>query len=398
MPETADVVIIGAGVFGLALGFELSRLRRQRIVVLEQRYAGSGATGRNIGRVRTSQFSADLAVFAKSAFAKHAQLSDELGANTLFWRPGYALVFYEHDEMTHIDAIASMLSGLGLAPEVHRGPAVMERLPILQGGDMPIGCLIRPDAAVHHDALLYAYRRAVARAGVDIRERQPVIRVIQQAGRIAGVETPSGAIAAPIVVNATGGWSRAVSALAGVKVPNVPLRREVVVSDSWKPMMDTMITFYRPLEGWFHQTLRGEVVMGVVHPDQRPGLDLRASDTHLFRVAHHLLRKAPRLGHLRVVRQWAGTYDMTPDRKPMMGPVSALRGFVQANGDNGRGIALIPYLAELLAQWLETDTRPEALAAFDANRYEGREDTPVVVGDYYAAYGTNAEGEPSVAH
>lgn len=398
MSDTADVIIIGAGIFGLALAFELGRLRRRKIIVLEQRYAGSGATGRNIGRVRTSQFSEDLAVLARSAFAKHAQLSDELGANTLFWRPGYALVFYEDDEMMHIDAIASMLSGLGLVSEVHRGASVVKRLPILSGGEMPIGCLIRPDAAVHHDALLYAYRDALAKGGVEIRERQPVIRVIQQAGRIAGVETSSGAVAAPIVVNATGGWSRHTSALAGIKVPNVPLRREVVVSDSWKPLMDTMITFYRPLEGWFHQTLRGEVVMGVVHPDQPAGLDLGATDTHLFRVAHHLLRKAPRLGHLRVVRQWGGTYDMTPDRKPMIGPVRTLPGFVQANGDNGRGIALIPYLAELLAQWLETGTRPEALAAFDANRYEGREDTPVVVGDYYAAYRKNTEAEPTVAH
>jgi sarcosine oxidase subunit beta len=386
MSDTADVVIIGAGLFGLALGFELMRLRRQKIIVLEQRYTGSGATGRNIGRVRTSQFSEDLAMLAKSAFAKHGRLSDELGANTLFWRPGYALVFYEEDETSQIDAIASMLSGLGLDPEVHRGEAVVRRLPILQGGDTPVGCLIRPDAAVHHDALLYAYRAAIARAGVDIREREAVTRIVRRGESIEGVETESGTIAAPIVVNATGGWSRDVSALADVKVPNVPLRREVVVSDSWKPLMDTMITFYRPLEGWFHQTLRGEVVMGVVHPDQTPGLDLTATDTHLFRVAKHLLRKAPRLGHLRVVRQWGGTYDMTPDRKPMIGPMRIRTGFVQANGDNGRGIALIPYLAELLALWLETGSRPEALASFDANRYEGREDTPVVVGDYYAAY------------
>jgi len=397
MSDTADVVIVGAGLFGLALAWELGRMGRHKIIVLEQRYAGSGATGRNIGRVRTSQFSEDLAIFARSAFAKHAQLSDELGANTLFWRPGYALVFYDDDEMTHIDTIASMLTRLGLAPEVHRGDAVVTRLPILQGGEQPVGCLIRPDAAVHHDALLYAYRRAVEKAGVEIRERQPILAIRHHAGRVGGVQTLAGDIAAPLVVNATGGWSRQVSALAGLKVPNVPLRREVVVSDSWKPLMDTMITFYRPLEGWFHQTLRGEVVMGVVHPDQPPGLDLGASDAHLFRVAHHLLRKAPRLGHLRVVRQWGGTYDVTPDRKPMIGPVRTLPGFVQANGDNGRGIALIPYLAELLASWIVDGSRPEALAAFDANRYEGREDTPVVVGDYYAAY-RKSQAESATTH
>jgi sarcosine oxidase subunit beta len=160
------------------------------------------------------------------------------------------------------------------------------------------------------------------------------------------------------------------------------------VTDSWQPLMRDMVTFYRPLEGWFHQTLRGEVVMGVVDPEEPQGLSHEATEGHLYRIGQYLLPKAPKLGALRAVRQWAGVYDMTPDRKPMIGPLDALPGFVQANGDNGRGIALIPYLAELLAAWLDTGERPAALAAFDANRYAGREETPVSIGDYYAAYRT----------
>jgi sarcosine oxidase subunit beta len=388
MTDRADIVIIGGGVFGLALAWELTRFRRRRVVVLEKNFSGAGASGRNIGRVRTSQFTRELAVFAKAAFAKHMSLADELRANTLFWRPGYALVFYDEDELSEIDSICSMLEGLGLPPELHRGANVVRRLPILAGGETPLGCLIRPDAVVHHDALIYAYRRAVLKAGVELREKTEVTGFVVRADRIAGVETNRGAIAAPMVINASGGWSREISALAGLRVPNVPLRREVLVSDAWQPLMDTMITFYRPSEGWFHQTLRGEVVMGVVDPDERAVLEQSATDAHLFRAAKYILRKAPRLGHVRIVRQWAGVYDMTPDRKPMIGPVRTLAGFAQANGDNGRGIALIPYLAELLARWLDTGERPEAVAAFDANRYEGREDTPVVVGDYYAAYRT----------
>lgn len=386
MSERADIVIVGAGIFGLALAFELGRTRRRCIVVLEQHFSGSGATGRNIGRVRTSQFTPELAALARSAFAKHVGLADELGANTLFWRPGYALVFYDEDELSQVDSICHMLEGLNLRAEFHRGSDVIQRLPILAGGEEPVGCLIRPDAVVHHDALLYAYRRAVHRLGVEVRERCRVTAILRNGSEMRGVDTNAGSIETSMVINATGGWSREISALAGVKVPNVPLRREVVVTDAWQPLMDTMITFYRPLEGWFHQTLRGEVVMGVVHPDEPQALEHRATDAHLFRVARHVLRKAPRLGHLRVVRQWGGVYDMTPDRKPMIGPVNAIPGFIQANGDNGRGIALIPYLAELLARWIDTGVRPQTLEPFDVNRYEGREDTPVVVGDYYAAY------------
>jgi len=382
----ADIVIVGGGIFGLSLAVELSLLGHRGIEVIEQKHVGYGATSRNIGRIRTSQFNLELATFAREAFAKHTRLADQLGANALFWTPGYALVFYDEDEMKHIDGICSMLSGIGQPAELLRGDAVVDRLPVLRGGEAPVGTLIRPDASVHHDALLYAYRRKAAQLGVSVRERCTVTGICREAGRVTGVQLADDQMRAPVVVNACGGWSNQISALAGVRVPNVALRREVLVTDAWSPLMSTMITFYRPIEGWFHQTLRGEFVIGAVHPHEPQGMNMDASDVHLARVATHVLRKAPRLGSARVVRQWAGVYDMTPDRLPMVGPAPGLEGFYQANGDNGRGIALIPYLSELLARWIHGGERPAQLAMFDPSRYLGREDTPVVTGDYYAAY------------
>jgi sarcosine oxidase subunit beta len=246
--------------------------------------------------------------------------------------------------------------------------------------------LIRPDAAVHHDAILNGYRKVCEQYGIEIRENVDVVGIELSGGRVSAVTTSDGTISTPIVVNAAGGWSREVSKLAGVAVPNAPLRREVIVTESAQPFMDTMITFYRPIEGWFHQTLRGETVIGVVDPEEPLGLDMSASREHLVRVAEQIQDKAPSLMALRVVRQWGGVYDMTPDRKSMVGPVASVPGFVQINGDNGRGIAVIPYIAECLAEWLDTNTRPPALEIFDANRFAGREDMPVVMGDYYAAY------------
>lgn len=386
MSERADAVVIGGGIMGLALSVELRRLGARRIVVLERRYVGSGATSRNIGRVRTSQFSPDLARFAAAAFSKHLRLADELGANTLFWRPGYALVFYDAEELTPIGEVRRSLRELGMEPEYHEGRAVQRRLPVLDGGEQPRACLIRPDGVVHHDALVFGYRRAALRLGVEIREGVTVRAIETAGGSVRGVVTDTGEIRTDLVINAAGGWSREVSAMAGLKVPNTPLRREAIVTESSRPFMDTMISFYRPLEGWFHQTLRGEIVAGVVHPQEPPGLEHRASPAALGRIAHHILRKAPRLAGLRVVRQWAGVYDVTPDRKAMIGPATGLSGFIQANGDNGRGIAFTPYIAELLAGWIDGGARPAVLEPFDPSRYDGREETPVQQGDYYAAY------------
>ena len=384
--ERADAVIIGGGIAGLAMAWELRKRRPRRIIVLERRFSGYGSSMRNIGRVRAMQLTPELARIAIAAQAKHAGLSRELGRNTLFWRAGYALVLYEAEELEMMRGVQSMLRELGLKTELAVGAKAVQRLPILEGGAPPAGALIRPDASVHHDAAMFAYRRACLAAGIELREGAEVSEVLSAAGRVAGVIAAGSEIAAPLVINAAGAWSAALSAKAGVTVPNRPLRRQALVTEPSRPFMRTMISFYRPVEGWFHQTLRGEVVMGVVPADEPVGTDLSASAGSLGRTARGILAKAPRLSSLRVVRQWAGLYDVTPDRKPMVGPVSALPGFVQLNGCNGRGFALFPVLAELLARWIDEGSRPDLLAPFEADRFAGQEQAPVTVGDYYAGY------------
>jgi glycine/D-amino acid oxidase-like deaminating enzyme len=386
MARRADIVIIGGGVTGLALAWELGRRGKREILVLERRYCGAGGSARNVGRIRAMQLTETLAIFAIAARAKHARLADELGANTLYWRAGYGWVLYGEDEMERMAGTRDMLRGLGLRPELVGGAETLRRLPILAGGDRPAGALMHDDAIVHHDAVMSAYRAACRRAGVAVEEGSEVVEALRSGPQIVGVRTQIGEIRAPVVVNATGGWSGAVSALAGVATPNRPIRREALVMEPVQPHMSAAITFYRPSEGWFNQTLRGETVAGCIDPEEPLDLNFAASPESLGRTARIVLAKAPRLGNLRVVRQWAGVYDMTPDRLPMVGPVRALPGFVQANGCNGRGFLLGPLIGQLLAAWLDSGERPALLDAFDANRFEGRDEAQVRTGDYYAGY------------
>ena len=386
MTAPADVIIVGAGIAGLSLAVELARLGRREIVVLERRFSGAGGSGRNVGRIRAMQLTEELARFAIAAQAKHARLADELGANTLFWRAGYGWVLYEDAELERMAGVCDMLHGLGLKPELIGSAETLRRLPVLEGGEPPAGALMHRDAIVHHDAVLYAYRAAARRLGVRLLEGTEALEVLTGGGEVAGIRTSAGDIRGPIVVNAAGGWSGAFSAKAGIPIPNTPLRREALVTEAAQPFMRAAITFYRPREGWFNQTLRGELVAGCLAPAEEPGVNLGATARSLGRTARTILAKAPRIGHLRVVRQWAGVYDMTPDRKPFVGPTSRLKGFIQANGCNGRGFLLGPLIGELLARWLDRGARPVLLAGFDADRFEGREDLKVETGDYYAGY------------
>ena len=114
------------------------------------------------------------------------------------------------------------------------------------------------------------------------------------------------------MLNGAGGWSSRLNELAGVNAPNRPLRREVLVTAPLRRTIEAAVTFYRPTEGWFNQTLRGEIVMGVVDPDEPAGVDQGSSWAFLRRTAAMMIRKAPALADVSVIRQWAGMYDICP--------------------------------------------------------------------------------------
>lgn len=386
MGDHSAYAIVGAGITGLALAWELSRRGVEDVIVVDRAYSGAGDSGRNVGRVRAMQLTAELASFALAAQRKHARLPDEIGANTLFWRAGYAWVLYDGEEMERMGAALSMLRELRIPARLVGPDGALRRLPILRGGERPAGAMIGHDAIVHHDAVMYGYRSALRRTRVRLWERREVTGLLREGDAVTGIALRDGEVRAGTVVNAAGGWANEVSAMAGLRIPNAPVRREVLVTEPARPFLGPAITFYRPVEGWFNQTLRGELVAGVVDPAEPTGMNYESSFAFLRRTASVLVRKAPRLGHLHVIRQWAGIYDMTPDRKPLVGPTIAAPGFVQANGYSGRGFALAPLVAELLAGWLETGRRPDAFAPFDPDRFAGRDVDVTLAPDYYAGY------------
>lgn len=199
--------------------------------------------------------------------------------------------------------------------------------------------------------------------------------------------TKGATLACEVVVNAAGGLAGAMSARFGVPIPIRPLRREVLVTVPSRPFMTPAVTFYRPQEGWFNQTLRGELVAGVVDPDEPDGMSELSSLAFLVRTTRMLMQKAPRLGALRVIRQWAGVYEITPDRGPLVGAHAGVPGLYSLSGWSGRGILLSPLCAELLASEIMGAPRSALLAPFGADRFVGHDVslTPTST-DYYGTY------------
>jgi sarcosine oxidase, subunit beta len=391
LPQTADVVIVGAGITGLAFARELAARGIHDVVIVERGYPGGGATGRNVARIRAMQLTEELTHVARACQAKYDRMGEELGFNVLFYRLGYAWVLYDADEVERMRSIVEMHHRIGVASRLLSPGDTLRRLPILRGGEPVAGSVFHDDAIVHHDAVVWAHLEHLARTGVRVVLDTTVRAIVRDERGVAGVGTDRGRIATRAVVNATDGWSTELNAMAGVSAPNRPVRREVLVTAPIRRSIEAAVTFYRPQEGWFNQTLRGEVVMGVVDPDEPAGVDQRSSWDFLRRTATLMARKAPALADVTVIRQWAGMYDVSPDHQPLVGPTRQLAGWWQANGWSGRGMLLAPYLAELLAERFVTGATPVHLAMFDPDRFDPAAPTSDDQADYYARYASRTD-------
>lgn len=386
LPAAADVVIIGAGIAGLAFARELTARGLRDVVIVERGYPGGGATGRNVARIRAMQLTEELTHIARACQDKYDRMSEELGFNVLFYRLGYAWVLYEADEVERMRTIVEMHHRIGVASRLLSPDDTLRRLPILRGGEPVAGAVLNDDAIVHHDAVVWAHLEHLARRSVRVVPGTTVRAISRDDDGVAAVETDRGRIATRAVLNAAGGWSADLNALAGVSAPNRPIRREVLVTAPLRRTIEAAVTFYRPNEGWFNQTLRGEIVMGVVDPAEASGVEQRSSWDFLRRTATLMTHKAPGLADVAVIRQWAGMYDISPDHQPLVGPTRQLDGWWQANGWSGRGMLLAPYLTELLAERFVTGVTPERLAMFDPDRFRSDTGPDGDQADYYARY------------
>lgn len=386
LPSSADVVIVGAGIAGLALARELVARGVHDIVIVDRGYPGGGATGRNVARIRAMQLTEELTHVALACQAKYDRMGEELGFNVLFYRLGYAWALYEADEVERMRPIVDMHHRIGVASQLLSPDDTLRRLPILRGGEPVTGAVLHDDAIVHHDAVVWAHLEHLARTSVRTHAGTTVLAIEREGDRVTAVVTDRGRIATRAIVNATDGWSTDLNALAGVSAPNRPIRREVLVTAPVQRAIEAAVTFYRPSEGWFNQTLRGEIVMGAVDPDEPSGVNQASSWDFLRRTAALMTRKAPALADVSVIRQWGGMYDVSPDHQPLVGPTVQLEGWWQANGWSGRGMLLAPYLTELLAERFVTGATPERLVAFDPDRFPPEAAADEGPSDYYARY------------
>ena len=376
LKERYDVVIIGAGVHGLATAYYLGKIGGKSIAVLDKSYLGGGGSGRNTAILRANYVSAEGIPFYRKSLELYEGLSQELDFNLLFSQIGRL-------EIAHSDAAiyslrrraeANVLFGVDSrivsAREVKRlAPAIDlrsgKRLPIVGGLYHPPGGVIR------HDAVVWGFARGADRFGAELHPHTDVTGIIIANGRVTGVHTNKGDIQADVVMSATAGWSSTIARMVDIELPIVTYPLEACVTEPLKPFMDKTISDAN-FHVYVYQTGRGEVVIGGAVNPYSTYSQLSTLPT-LSTLAGHALEMFPCLQEASILRQWTGLCDITPDYAPIMSEVPGLAGLIISCGWGTWGFKAAPAGGLYMAEAIANANIPKAIRPFSLSRFaEGK--------------------------
>jgi sarcosine oxidase subunit beta len=319
-----EVIIIGGGGHGLATAYYLAKNHGiTDVAVLDKGWIGGGNTGRNTTIIRSDYLLEENAGLYDFSLGLWAGLSRELNFNLMFSERGAVTLAHSEAHLNQLARLANAMLLRGVNAELLTREEVLKEIPVLDGGAgtrWPVeGAFRQPEAGTaRHDAVVWGYARAADSLGVDIVEQCEVVGMNMEKGRIKGVQTSQGVIAADKVAIVVAGHTSTVAALAGLTLPVESHLLQAMVSEPIKPVLDTVV-MSMAYDGYVSQTNKGEIVMGA-ELDGYPSYSQRGNLPRIEDCVRYTLTMFPSFSGLRLMRSWAGINDMTMDGSPLIGP------------------------------------------------------------------------------
>jgi sarcosine oxidase subunit beta len=372
LKKAYDVVIIGAGGHGLAAAYYLAtRHGITDVAVLDKDWLAGGNTARNTTIVRANYLTPEGVAFYKEAVELFRTLSTELDINVMYSERGHFTLAHTDAAMRTARWRAEVNKHLGVDSEVIDAAEVKRLCPVMNVSEdarYPVlGALYHPPGAIaRHDAVAWGYAKEAMRRGVEVHTRTEVTDVLVEGGRATGVVTGRGTIRAGRILQAVAGSSSLLARMAGFKLPIRTIPLQACVSEPVKPVLDQIVVS-GSLHIYISQSPRGEMVMGgATDPyglySTRSTLDFKET------LMGHMLELFPFMGELRILRQWAGMADMTPDFSPVMGLTPVENYYIDA-GWGTWGFKATPVCGVRMAECIATGRQPDLLKPFALSRF-----------------------------
>jgi sarcosine oxidase subunit beta len=372
LKDSYDVVIIGGGSHGLATAHYLKDHGITNVAILEQRYIGSGASGRNTTILRSNYKTPEGARFYDASLKLYEGLSQDLNFNLLFSQCGHLTLAHADRAMfvmanrAEVNRLNGIDSRLIYPDEIKRlAPAMQVENP---NATYPImGALYHPPGGIiRHDAVVWGLARSADQGGAEIHQNTRVTGLERSNGRVTRVRTDKGTINAGQVLNCTAGWSTQVCDMANVPLPITTHILQACVTEPMKPLLDVVIVSSQ-MHIYLSQTDRGEFLMGA---EIEPWTTYRMQGTLNFLqdVARHAMELFPQLERARLLRSWAGLCDLSPDYSPILGKTEVENFHVSA-GWGTYGFKAAPIVGKTLAELVATGRQPELIQPFALERF-----------------------------
>ncbi len=373
MSKKADIVIIGGGIHGCSIAYHLAKKGHKNIILLEKNYLASSGTGRSAAGIR-HQFGTEINIrLAATSVKMMENLAQELdySRGIDLMQGGYMMLAYSKTQLEQFKTNAELQNSLmNAGTQILTVDQVVKILPAINTEGLVGASFNERDGHVDPFHVTQAYADAATRLGVEILTRTEAVGIKVIGGRVSGVVINSGeVIDTPVVVNAAGPYGAIIGKMAGIDIPLYPERHQILVTEPLEMFLPCMVISFTH-GTYFKQTPHGSLLMGVGDPEHEVK-DFNEESTWQFLedVAKKITYHMPVLKNVRVVRQWAGLYDITPDSQAILGGTD-VEGFYLDVGWSGHGLQLGPVVGKLMAQVISGEQPDIDISVMSIDRFK----------------------------
>jgi sarcosine oxidase subunit beta len=350
LPKTAEIVIIGGGVMGASTAYHLAERGLKNILLLEKEdFFGLGATGRCAGGVRY-QFATEINIrLSLASLPMLENFTEKFGQAIDYRKCGYLFLLSRDEDIAAFRRQVALQNRMGVGTVWLSGDEVRRRLPQMSLEDIRAGTFNQADGLVDPNGVVMGYITAAQRLGVKALTGVEVTGIRITGGALRAVDTSAGLVSTSLVVNAAGPWAGLVSAMAGLQLPLIPLRRQWFTTTALPEIpadFPFVIDFAQAL--YFHREGRG-LLIGMSNPHEQPGFAQNVDPEWELVNLESAAARLPLLEKAGVAARLAGLYEVTPDAHPVYG-ATPLAGFYVCTGFSGHGFMHGPISGQLMSE------------------------------------------------
>ena len=370
----ANIVIIGGGISGVSIAYNLAKKGVKDIIVFDDNYMTGGATGRCGAGIRQQWGTLMNCKLAKMSidFFEKAQEELEYHRDVEFKQEGYLIVATNKEEDIKFAENVKLQRSVGIPAKQLTVDEALKIVPHLNKDIITSATFCPTDGHLNPFLMTDAYFVAAKRLGVKFYYQEKVNEIVVEKGEIKKVITENYEVETNQVVNAAGGFAKEVGDLAGVDIPVYSENHEILVTEPIEKIQGPMvISFSKNI--YCQQVPHGSFIMGRSKPGVEHNHDIGSTHEFLDEMSKTAVNILPPLGDLRVVRQWGGSYNLSPDRQPIISDTDQLKGFYMACGFSGHGFMFAPVTGLLLSEMILNEPFSIDIADLHINRFKDNE-------------------------